>query len=148
MYYAYIPWILYLFANSLWIHWLFRIYSFNILSITEIHHEFTIYFTNSPWINHQFRDNNTNSLYILSTLIRIHLMVPEFNKNSFNVTSIYFKYTIYCANTLNALWIYDLFRENPKNYQSFSRIHYKFTFFFANIPRIHFVSRIHYGSII
>ena len=88
------------FTKSLSIHYLFREFTFNSLSISRIHFQFTIFFAKSLSIHYLFRESKSNSLPLLR---------------------IYFQFTIYFANSLS---IHYLFCEFTFKSLSFSRNHF------------------------
>ena len=103
---------IYCFAKTLWIPYLLREFTMNLLRVSR----FTM---NSL----SFSQNNYKLTICFAILIRIHLMFPAFTMNSVGVSRIYFQFTIYFALYFaNQLWIYYLFHE--------------FTVFIANLIRI------------
>ena len=140
------------FAKTLWIPYLLREFTMNLLRVSR----FTM---NSL----SFSQNNYKLTICFAILIRIHLMFPAFTMNSVGVSRIYFQFNIYFANSLwirfvfrestldllSISWIHCLYREFNKNTQSVSRIYFifieiiiflrEFTLNSLSIWRIHYL---------
>ena len=74
-------------ANKLWIHYLFRYYTINSLSVSRILYLFcesTMFLANSLWIYLGFR----NSRWIFAKLLWIHCLFREFTINSLSLSRI------------------------------------------------------------
>ena len=132
-------------VNKLWIHYLLREFTMNLLDVSRIYSEFTINF-------------------------KISLVM-----NSLSVLRIYYEFTVYPESSKNwwcfaaflwiqlmfreySLWNNYIYRESTINSLYSSRTHYGFTVHIANLVKIHylfreftkkslFVSRIHYRFI-
>ena len=91
------------FAYFLSIHYLFREFTTDPLSLSRVYYKFTICFSNLLWI-----------YYFSANWLWIHYLVREFN----------FEFIIFFA---NSLWIQYLFRDFTMNSLSVSRIQYEFT---------------------
>ena len=110
-------------AISFWNPYLFCEFTFNSLSSSRFHFEFTIFFANSllihflhresTWSSCLFREFNSNSLLFS----RIHFQPTS-------ISRINFWFPIFFANSLS---IYYLFREFTANSQLVSRFHFEFT---------------------
>ena len=155
------------FANSqspLRIYNLLCEFTSNSVSFSRIHFEFFIFFLNSLWIHYFFRECPVNSLSIYNDswwlMIFCNLVI--------NSLWIHFEFLFFFANSLSnhnffadSLWIHYLFRYFTLNSLFISRIHfelnifksnssclmisssrinYQFTFYFANLLLIYFVS--------
>ena len=140
IYFANILWIHYIFreftiihfriANLLWKYFVFRVYTKNSLSISQIHHEFILFYTNPLWIQFRFSEFTifmANSLWIYLVF-----------RDSQWIYHLHRKFTLDSHNTINSLLIlrihyYSLSnREFTLNWLIFSRIDYEFSFCSTN----------------
>ena len=141
------------FANSLWIHYPFREYCMNLLSIcrftmnslsfSRIHHKLIVYFANSQGIYCLFFEFTLNQISISRTRY-----LSRENKMKTLKTYLFRNYTELTMNILSILRInYEntsCFVNLQMNSLSFSRIHYlfrQFTIYFANSL---YISRLNY----
>ena len=122
----------------------------------KINYKFIIYFANSIWIHYHFWEFYMNTLFFtrshyefiffIAYWVQIHVMFREFtidfanvplsSKNSLS-SRIHYHYLFW-------LWIYYLFRKFTflfANSLSFSRLNYKFTFFFKEFT-IYFANQV------
>ena len=141
---------------------MFREYTINSVSISQVHFEFTIesrihcefpnnfanllnltiFFAKKPWINNLSRDLTMNSLSVLlihyefiidfANLLGIHYFLREFALNSLCFSRIPFEFTF---NSLGILrFAMDLLVVSSSQWiQSFSRVQYEFTFSTINL---------------
>ena len=120
------------FANLLCMFFSFHVITMNLILVTRINCEYTI-----------FLANNYKLTIFLANIHRMHYMWREFTKNSLSVSRIYYKFTFFSLinyevtiSDANLLWIHYFFREYTKNPISVSRIHYKFTIFFESMLQV------------
>ena len=132
-------------SYSLWNYYYFREFTINSLFLSQIYQEFAILL----WIHFQFRELNINP----NSFWRIHYdfaiesrIYYEFNIFSADLRWIKYYFREFNLNslsireyTLNLLRIYYLFGGFTTNSPSFSRINYKFTFYFPNKQWIYFL---------
>ena len=99
------------FAESLWILYRSRVFTFKTLSFPRIHYKFTISYVNSLWNYYLFCKNDIDPLYLSWTNYEFTMFVVI----SITISCNHSEFTI---NFENLLWLH-----------SFMRIHYKLTIF-------------------
>ena len=120
------------FANSLWINYIFRRYTLNSLRIFYLLRECTL---NSP----SFSRINVEFPLLFGNSLKIHYLFRRFTVNSLCFSLIHFEFTIYFTLNPVSLNLIHLF-ELTINSLSFSQIHFEFTIYFANSLLIYLVS--------
>ena len=113
-------------ANLLWIHYIFREFTWFQISVSRIHFQFNIFFANKIPILYLSRKLITN---LLRFFFANRLEFTIFYANSHRIHFYFRKFTF---NSLFSLRILYLFREFILNSLLFSWIRFKFTIFFAN----------------
>ena len=120
--------------DFLHIHYLFREFTMNLLSITLIHLEFIIFYANSL----SFSRIHYDLTFLFAISIWIHQLFLEFRLDSLSFPRIDYEFTIFFRElTVNSL-SFSRFTMDPL---SFSPIHYEFTINYINPPWIHYLFR-------
>ena len=125
------------FAISLWIHYLFRQLTKNLLWIYYLLRDFTKNLSSFSRILYLFREFFMNSLSSLNShsFSRIHYLFREFTLNSLSFLR---NHDEFINRFILSLWIKYLLRDFTMNRLSFSWFHYEFTIYFAISLWIHF----------
>ena len=122
----------YFLANSNSIHSLFREFTSNSLSIScsRIHLEFPIFFCEFTFNSLSFSRIHLQFTTLIANSLWIYYYFREFMFHSLSSLRIHFLFTIYIV---NLLLIHYLYPEFTWSFLSLSRTHYEFTTVFANL---------------
>ena len=138
------------FPESLWIHYLLRGFSRNLLSFGEItmnkfsgiQYQFTICFTNELWIHLESIIIFAISLWIQYLFRNFTITSPSFFENSLSLARLHYEFSLnllsFSRNHFKFKFL-NLFRLFTLNPLSLSRNHYRFTIFFAISIWIHYL---------